>query len=116
MCSEEVDADESELSRPRGHTGVLGQLSRKLHGMWGPRLGDICQGGTGQGETRKAAAQLEDQRLDGVRLQGQVVPMEAGVEQHLFQVVDKPHSGRQGPAYGPLKALHQVQYLWQGFY
>lgn len=38
LCGEEVDADESKLSRPGGHTGILGQLSRKLHGMWGPGL------------------------------------------------------------------------------
>lgn len=58
-------------------------------------LGDICQCGAGQGETRKVAAQLEDQRVDGVCLQGQVVPTEAGIEQLLLQVVDVPRNGEK---------------------
>lgn len=58
-------------------------------------LGDICQCGAGQGKTRKVAAQLEDKRLDGVCLQGQVVPAEAGIEQLLLQVVDMPRNGRR---------------------
>lgn len=55
-------------------------------------LGDVPHGDTGQGETRKVTAQLEDQRLDGVCLQGQVVPAEAGIEQLLLQLVDIPRN------------------------
>ena len=38
VCSEEIDTDESKLSRLGGHAGTLGQLGRELHGMRGPRL------------------------------------------------------------------------------
>lgn len=38
LCCEEVDADESKPGRLGGHTGILGQLSRKLHAVWGPGL------------------------------------------------------------------------------
>lgn len=58
-------------------------------------LGDVCQCGAGQGETRKVTAQLEDQRLDGVSLQGQVVSTKAGIEQHLLQAVDIPGNGEK---------------------
>lgn len=44
LCCEEVDADESESGRLGGHTGILGQLSRKLHAMWGPGLWRAAEG------------------------------------------------------------------------
>ena len=44
-------------------------------------LGDLLQSGTAQREASEVAVQLEGQCLDSVRLQGEVVAGEAGIEQ-----------------------------------
>lgn len=57
-------------------------------------LGDAIQSITVQREAGKVAAQLEGQRLDGVRLTGEVVALEGGIEQSVHQTMDEPEGER----------------------
>lgn len=82
---------------------------KPLEGFWGggtghppppvaPDLRDRPQSLTIQREASKVAAQFEGQCLNGGRLQGEVVALEAGIQQRPLQTVDETEGKRNAGA------------------
>ena len=74
-----IDPEESPDLQPLEHLSGRGSGYPQSLGI--SDLGDLLQSGTAQREAREVAVQLEGQCLDDVRLQGEVVAPEAGIEQ-----------------------------------